>query len=73
MTEIDKILSSTSEVNVLSLKPGQILVMKINHSISPDTNLRAKSFIKEILAKSGYDNDVIVTDNSVEFSVIDHE
>lgn len=71
MRDIDAILSSTSEVNVVTLKPGQILVVKINHPIAPEINLRTKSILREILDKSGYDNEIIVTDNSVNLEIID--
>jgi hypothetical protein len=72
MNMLETFLSKVVEINVLNLKPGQILVFKIDiPALSKDTKDNIYRDLRVLLKKAGMDNEVMIISNQVSLSVID--
>lgn len=54
----------------LRLQPGDLLVVKIDHTISAEICGRIRDHFEAALKASGISNRVLVVDNSIELSVL---
>jgi hypothetical protein len=66
----NKLQIDTKKIQIINLKPNDILVLKTPYVPSKQALDNVKKYLKDILVKSGYDNEILIILKTDELQII---